>query len=140
MPAQHLKLELKLGNSQPSHHSPRSGSHKPWGVLWSCSPAPAGSCSQPALIPLLCAGNINPCSSPGAAALPTLLSLGRAIDLSLEDQGGFWIPAQGGFGTDGQGTNRFPATWNGWKETIAGGKEKNQNQGQVLALPIAAPA
>lgn len=116
-------------------HSNRSRYHSTWSLPRSCCTDPGGSCSQPAPISLLCAGNTNPCSAPGAAAKAwqwhrSLFGEPRRV----------WIPAQDGFGTDGQRTNRFPATWNRWKETIAGGKENNQNQGHVLSLPISAPA
>ena len=58
----------------------------------------------------------------------------------LEEPKSIWIPAREGFGTDGQRTNRFHATWSHWKETIAGGKENNQAQRHVLSLPISALA
>lgn len=72
-----------------SAHSNRSRYHSTWSLLRSCCTDPGGSCSQPAPISLLCAGNINPCSAPGAAALPTLLRLGSGIDLCLESPGEF---------------------------------------------------
>lgn len=87
-PAHHLKLELKLVNSQPLITA-IGADITTLQSLWSCCTAQGGSCSQPAPIFLLCAGNINPHSAPGAAALSTLLGLGSGIDLCLERQGGF---------------------------------------------------
>lgn len=132
-PAQHLKLELKLVNSQPlRYHSPAVSVellHSPrWELLPACPDFPSLCWEhKSSLSPWCC------CTADLAGAWQWHRSLfGEARRI--------WIPAQDAFGTDGQRTNRFPATWNCWKETIAGGKEKNQNQGHVLSLPIAAPA
>lgn len=83
IPVQHLKLVSLTALSPPSN---RSRYHNIWSLLRSCCTDPGGSCSQPAPISLLRAGNTNPCSAPGAAAL---LRLGSGIDLCLDSPGEF---------------------------------------------------
>lgn len=78
------------------------------------------------------------CSDSGVATLPALPRLGKRHKPLFEEPKRIWIPTQDAFGTDGQKTNRFHATWNHRKETIAGGKENDQNQGHILVFPVSA--
>lgn len=133
IPMQDLNLLLKLVYIQPSLCKNQSRHHDTWGLLRHCPPDSGGSCRQPASVFLLCSG-------PSVAALSTLPGLSSCTKLCLKNQREFGSQLGNGFGTEGQRTNRFHATWNRWKETIAAGKENNQDQWHVLSLPISALA
>lgn len=130
IPTQDLNLVLKPVYIQPSSHGKSQSRHDDTcGLPQHCHPNAGGSCRLPASVFLLC-------SDPAAAALSTLLGLSRGLKLCLKNQREFGSQLRSGSGTEGQRTNRFRATWNRWKETIAAGKENNQDQWHVLSLPI----